>query len=298
MTRVLVVKLLRDVRWGLLIVSVLLCAFQLLWAKIAQRVADNNGLLEFFRLQYGVSLDDIRSKVFEGPGQIVQALMGGEGIRINRALDMVSIAYVHPLTQTILCVWAIGRAAGAIAGEIEKGTMELLLAQPIRRGQVIAAHFLVDLITIPVLCLSMWAGTWIGVALVGFLDHADANLQVDPWRIGPCLPMVALLVFAMSGLTMWISSMGRFRWRVLGVAVLLALVMFLVNVIGQIWSPAEYLRPATIFYYYAPQPIILQTNWYQQGAVWLRIAVLAVVGSAGYLLALWTFCRRDLPAPL
>ena len=28
------------------------------------------------------------------------------------------------------------------------------------------------------------------------------------------------------------------------------------------------------------------------------VAVLAAVGCVGYLLTLWTFCRRDLPAPL
>lgn len=297
MTRNLVLKLLRDVRWGLLIVSLLLCAFQLLWARVTSRIAGPDQLLESF-LELGLSVEDIRRRLFTGPGQIVQTLMGGDRIRIERALDMVTVSYVHPLTQVILCVWAIGRAAGAIAGEIDKGTMELLLAQPIRRGQVIAAHFIVDLITIPVLCLSMWAGTWIGVVLVGFLSPANPNLRVDPWLFGPALLNVALLVFAMSGLTMWISSMGRFRWRVLGIAVLLGLVMFLVNVIGQIWEPAELLRPATVFYYYQPQPMILQDDWHLQCIVWLRLGVLAAVGAMGYLLALWTFCRRDLPAPL
>jgi hypothetical protein len=28
------------------------------------------------------------------------------------------------------------------------------------------------------------------------------------------------------------------------------------------------------------------------------LAVLFTVGSVGYAMALWTFCRRDLPAPL
>jgi hypothetical protein len=28
------------------------------------------------------------------------------------------------------------------------------------------------------------------------------------------------------------------------------------------------------------------------------LAVLGAVGGLGYLMALWTFCRRDLPAPL
>lgn len=291
MTRILFFKLLRDCRTGLIIVAVLLLLFQLLWARISERVAGSGQILDSFR-QRGVPVDMIRENIFKGPGEIIQAIMGGEGIMIERPFHMISIGYVHPLVQTILCIWAIGRAAGAIAGEIDRGTMELLLAQPIRRSQVIVAHLCVDLATIPVLCLSMWAGTWIGVTLVGFKENVDVA------AFGPALISVAALVFAVGGLTMWLSSAGRFRWRVLGLAVLLALVQFLVNLVGQLWDPATPLRPCTLFYYYQPQPMILQPDWYAQGVVWLRLAVLVGLGTLGYAAAMVTFCRRDLPAPL
>jgi ABC-2 type transport system permease protein len=176
--------------------------------------------------------------------------------------------------------------------------MELLLAQPIRRSQVVLGHLAVDFCTIPILCLSMWGGTWLGTSLVGFVGNASETLAVNPWAFGPGLVNVALLVFAISGLTMWVSAGGRFRWRVLGVAVFLALVQFLVNLIGQLWEPADPLRPFTVFYYYQPQPMILQAKWYQQPDNWTRMGVLAAVGAVGYAMALWTFCKRDLPAPL
>ncbi len=86
-----------------------------------------------------------------------------------------------------------------------------------------------------------------------------------------------------SGLTLWLSAAGRFRSRVL------ALLQFLVNVIGQLWSVIEPLRPFTVFYYYQPQEVILRADWYADGVVWGRL---------GVLLALRTFCRRDLSAPL
>jgi ABC-2 type transport system permease protein len=297
MTRILIAKLLRDVRTGLILVALLLAAFQVLWARVTQRISDSGQILDSLR-GFGLSIENIRATVFQGPGQIVQAIMGGENIRIDHAADMISISYVHPLTIFILCTWAIGRASGAIAGEIDRGTMELLLAQPIRRSQVVLAHLCVDLLTIPVLCLSMWAGTWLGAFLVGFIGNSKETLDVDPWSFGPGLVNVALLVFAISGLTMWASAAGRFRWRVLGVAVVVALLQFLVNLIGQLWEPAAPLRPCTVFYYYQPQPIILESDWYEQGDVWLRLGVLAAVGTVGYVMALWTFCRRDLPAPL
>jgi ABC-2 type transport system permease protein len=295
MTGALVRKLLRDVRLALIIVLVLLGAFQCLWAKVSERIA--GGILPpLFNL--GIKMEDIFKVVFQGPGKIIQTLMGGESIRPDTAQDMLSIGYVHPLTQTILCIWAIGRAAGAVAGEIDRGTMELLLSQPLSRPRLLLAHLLVDLLTIPLLCLSLWGGTWLGTWLAGLLDQTNPKLRVDPLAFGPSLFSVGLLLFAVSGYTMWLSAAGRFRGRVLGLAVLLTLVQFLINVVGQMWPAMEPLRPLTVFYYYQPQPIILQADWLSDAKVWGRFGVLLAVGVCGYLGALWTFTRRDLPAPL
>jgi ABC-2 type transport system permease protein len=91
------------------------------------------------------------------------------------------------------------------------------------------------------------------------------------------------------------------------VAVVVTLVQFLINVIGQLWEASAFLRPLTVFYYYQPQRIILLDEWsINLSDAWQLsgplavngIAVLVAVGLAGYGLALWTFCRRDLPAPL
>ena len=85
------------------------------------------------------------------------------------------------------------------------------------------------------------------------------------------------------------------RWRVLGLAVFVTLVQFLVNVVGQMWDVLGPLRPWTIFYYYQPQEIILGRPWPD---VLPSLAVLYGVGAVGYALALTVFTRRDLPAPL
>jgi beta-exotoxin I transport system permease protein len=298
MTIILIRKLLRDVRIGLIIVALLLLLFELLWARVTATVSGKL-LTKIEGMTKGIGGAEIFIKTFfEDEGQVVQKLIGGEGIDIRRASNLLTSGFVHPLVQTILCIWAIGRAAGAIAGEIDRGTMELLLAQPITRTQVIKAHLIVDLVTIPVLCLSMWAGITLGAHVVGLAGNENPALRVDPMPFGRSLPNVALLVFAVSGYTMWISAAGRFRSRVLGLTILFTLLMFLVNVIGQLWDPADSLRPLTIFYYYQPQPIILNAEWYREPAIWGRLGVLFAVGIIGYFMAWRTFCRRDLPAPL
>lgn len=302
MVWVLVRKLLRDLRVAWIIVVVLLFLFQLLWARITYRVTGQitqtlNKMRVPMKLIQGLLLGegDIPGQN-ELPGQMVQAVIGGEKIKFDRGIDMMSISYVHPLVITILCLWAIGRAANAIAGEIDRGTMELLLAQPIRRTQVIAAHLLVDAIVFPALGLLLWLGTYFGTLWMGLQFPPEEEMVVDPARFLPALLYVLALLFAVSGMTMWVSSLGRSRPRVWGWAVSLTFGMFLINVLGQIWSDSlEWLRPLTIFYHYQPQNLILHEDWASAGP---HLLVLMGAGAIGYCLAWVTFCRRDLPAPL
>ncbi len=295
---VLMRKLLRDIRVAWIVVAVLLFLFQILWSRITSRVTSQ--ILEQFQ-RLNVTVEMIRTILFdpkEMTGQLVQAVIGGERIEFDRASDMMSISYVHPLVLTILTIWAIGRAANAIAGEIDRGTLELLLAQPIRRTQVILAHLLVDAIVFPSLCLAIWLGTYCGSWWMGLQDAANPLQRVYPSRFLPALLCILALLFAVSGVTMWISAMGRSRARVWGWAVSLLLSMFLVNVLGQLFEIVEWLRPFTIYYHYQPQLVILQPDWYAHGSAWFHMSVLGGIGALGYLLAWASFCRRDLPAPL
>ena len=341
---ILIRKLLRDIWPALTVVCVLLAAFQCLWFKVTQRICGELvPLIAGLSRRGGVDASAVQNVLFGGPGKVLRTLMGGERIQLDSAMDMLSIGYVHPLMQTIFCIWAIGRAAGSVAGELDRGTLELLMAQPLPRYRLILAHLCVDAATIPILCLSLWVGTALGNWLMGPIEvqplpetpHKPAylvelgpfkvrlenpgptmqpqsaetknRLEVRPSAFGRALFVVGGLLFALSGATMGLSAAGRFRWRVLGVAVLIVLVQFLINVIGQMWDVLEPLRPLTIFYYYQPQQVILAQRWtvglgdWNGGQPPLQVPMLVVlygVGSLGYGMALWTFCRRDLPGPL
>src|SRR5262249_33831549 len=154
--------------------------------------------------------------------------------------------------------------------------------------------FFVDCLTIPILCLSLWAGNGIGGWLISPIrteepklkalakeylvevefgsiklrvsvpfprrpmaaaakpdsERMRERLRIEPLRFWRGLIVVGGLIFAVTGYTMWLSAAGRFRWRVLGLAVFITLIQFLVNVLGQMWDTVEPLRPLTIFYYY------------------------------------------------
>jgi len=265
---------------------------------------------------------DVEQFIFaDGFGSILRTIIGGERVVLDRAMDLLSVGYVHPVMQFVFCIWAVGRASGAIAGEIDRGTMELLLAQPLARSRLILAHFLVDCVTIPCLCLALFAGNLVGAwsihpiqvppppkhvkvpfPLPGNDDpELRERLEINAVRFVRALPVVGGLVFGLCGLTMWLSAMGRFRWRVMGVAVTVVLLMFLVNVLGQMWGPASWLRPLSIFYYYQPQQVVPEGGSWNVPVAGVPVPMLLVlygVGVTGYLSALVTLVRRDIPAPL
>lgn len=322
---VLIRKILRDIRVPFLVVGALLIAFQCLWVKITQRmVVELAPLFATIAERAGMLQEQLERVLFQGPGKLMQTLAGGENIRFERAMDTLSIGYVHPVIQAILCIWAVGRAASAITGEIDRGTMELLAAQPIPRHRIVLAHLLVDIIVLPLLALCLWLGTLIGYQLFGpfevSLEEAQVRLadlpfkivvnpellRVNPLQLAPAMVNIVALMFAVSGVTIMISAAGRFRGRVLGGAILVFLLQFLINLIGQLWDAVAFLRPMTVFYYYQPQQVILSHRWTVDLLAGLGrspwavniVIVLAGVGLVGYLLALRLFCRRDLPAPL
>ncbi|MBN9518690.1 ABC transporter permease subunit [bacterium] len=329
MTLILVKKLLRDSRPALAVVCVLLFLFAMLWVKVTQRVTAEitpfvDAVTQIARLPKRV-FDDV---LFRGPGKVSQAVLGGGDLNFQEPKDFLAVGLLHPVVVILASVWAIGRAAGAVAGELDRGTMELLMSQPVPRNRLILAHLVVDALAIPLLCLSFYAGTQAGLWAVGpfTIDYAAvratleknenvpravfalANIPTgtkdmtpDTGGQGSALVNLAALMFALSGLTMALSAAGRSRWKVVGFGVLMGVLMFAANVLGQLWDDAAWVRPFTAFYYYQPQKVMLRGEWTVDvfGAAGVPVvAVLITTGAAGYLLALRTFTRRDLPAPL
>ena len=327
MTFILFRKLLRDVRPALIVVCSVLFVFAAFWVKIAQRVTSEIApVFNSVALMVG-DKNFFQEMLFKGPGKVSQAALGWGDLNFERPNDFLAMGMLHPIVLTLCVVWAVGRAAGAVAGEVDRGTMELLLSQPIPRNRLLLAHLLVDLVVLPVICLAFFIGTQFGLAVVGdFIpdytalkslkgpggqsirfpipDH-PAPLEVSGRGELPGLANTFALMLAISGLTMALSAAGRSRWKVTGYAVLTVVVMFVGNTIGQLWEPASFVRPFTLFFYYQPQKAMLNGNWLVDlGTAWPGvprvpgIGVLLCVGMLGYLLALRTFIRRDLPAPL
>lgn len=208
---------------------------------------------------------------------IEQNLMGGS------PAGVLAFGWNHPVVHALLTAVAITLAARAIAGEVENGAIELVLAQPLSRARYFAAHALFALGALSAAIAAGLAGTVIG-------QWAFSVPAFGLSRLGALFANLLLLQLAIYALTLLASAFGREAGRVALVGVLVAVLSFLVNAIAMLWSKAEFAKPFSLHGYFDPRVILVQDRLAVSSVV-----VLAAVAAIAMGAAFVRFERRDLP---
>lgn len=219
----------------------------------------------------------------------VTGALGLRGEEVTLA-SLTSLAiYLMPLLGLLL-------GYDGIAGEHERGTMDLLLSYPLRPAQLLLGKWLgLSAVLAAAVGLGMVLPTalawWQGHALAGWLAFTGLTVWLGAVFVG-----VALLL----------STLGRDRSRLLGVALgvwLLAVVLFDVAMIGllvatggqvpsQVVSGLFFANPATLFRF-LNLSLLLEAE--AMGRTGLAAAVPAVTSLLAALLA-WTLAPVALAA--
>jgi ABC-type transport system involved in multi-copper enzyme maturation permease subunit len=208
---------------------------------------------------------------------IEQSLMGGS------PAGVLSFGWNHPVAHALLTAVAITLPARAIAGEVENGAIELVMAQSISRAQYFGAHVLFGIGALSAVVLAGLLGTAVG-QLVFSLD----TFGVD--RMAALLLNALLLQFAIYALTLLASAFGREAGRVALFGVLVAVISYLVNAVATLWSKAEFVKPYSLHSYFDPRELLVQGHLAASSVLVLGLVV------AGALAAAFThFARRDIP---
>ena len=196
---------------------------------------------------------------------------------------MLAFGWNHPITHALLTAVSITLAARAIAGEVEHGAIELILAQPISRARYFAAHATFGIGAITLITLSGIAGSIIGRQL---FDLASIGVG-DALRLTTNLVLLQGSIYSM---TLLLSAFGRENGQVAIGGVLLAVVSYLIEVISSMWSKAAFLHPYALHSYYNPRRILTEGQLPATTIPVLTVFIL-IMGTASYL----QFRRRDLP---
>ena len=204
----------------------------------------------------------------------------------------VALAFIDPLVHLGVIVWAISRGSDAVSGELERGTLEMLLAQPVSRLSVYLSKAVVALGGLVLISVALWCGLAVGIKLI--IEETD---RVWPTMYVPPTMNVFGLGFAMAGVAALVSSWDRYRWRTIGVMGAFYAIAVILKVIARMAPSWELVGYGSIFWPFEPQRMIAN-----HAEAWPLLVEyntpLIAVGLLSYLAGAVIFCRRDLPAPL
>ena len=215
----------------------------------------------------------------------VQALLKTQGslTPLLGAEGYMAVGYRHPIYLVIIAAFTIA-AASALAREIERGTVFLLLARPFPRYHLVLAKGAGLLVGLIALLWAALAGTTLGVAIT------DLDQPVRLSRFLLVSSNALLLFLAIGGYGFLLSALSREGSRAIVLATGLTLAFFFMDFVAELWEPLEFLGPWTVFHYYNPIAIV------QQGTVpWNHALALLGVAVAGFAAAIAVFQRRDIP---
>lgn len=211
----------------------------------------------------------------------LQRLVGGiMGLDLSGQLTLqllVSTTWAHPFLLIACWGFATLGASRFPARELEQGTLDTLMCQPLSRTRALLAHTLVTLLGL----LGLTA-----VALLGFTVGLRP-LGNDAPTLTQMLPVAASLwassVF-MLGLATLVSAHSRHAGRVTGTLLGVTLWSLLLAYLKPFVPWTAPLAPSGLLHYYRPGEIMQSGTW--------PLASIAGLLAAG--LALWLLAARKL----
>lgn len=181
----------------------------------------------------------------------------------------------------ILIFMLVGFSGTALAGEIEKGTIEMLLSQPISRLKIFAGKYLAGLgMLIAFMLFSVYAA-----APILSLYHIGYDLKIFTTMTILGF-MFGLAVFS---LAMFFSSLSMERGRVYFLSGGLLVLMYVLNLVASLKENVADLKYFSFFYYFNASKALI----YNQIDHWAYLVFLGVAVVSAVLGAIW-FMKRDI----
>jgi hypothetical protein len=197
---------------------------------------------------------------------------------------IVAFGYFHPVVIATLVGMTIAIATEP-AAEVEMRFVDLTLARPVTRFDVVGRTALVFGAAAGISLLLMLAGTWTGLSCC---TPADAPRPAFTLFRSLAVNLAAAMV-CWAGVAFALASGARRRATAGGAAGALAVAAYLLDYLGRAWEPARRFSVISPFHYFEPNALVAG-----QPLNAANIGVLLGIGVAGSLLGLLVFSRRDI----
>ena len=197
----------------------------------------------------------------------------------------IALSFIHPIAIILTSVFAVGFSAAAIAGERQRGTLEVALARPVSRRAFYLTLLAASFGFIAILSAALLAGGVSGATFAGVVEELTI-------RNLPLLWLNSLLLFGAFAAVALAASVSFDRLTpALGVTLGVVIVTYVLEVLGSLWPAAEWLQPYSLFHYFKAKSILMGIVSPSDMGVLSFVILIAMAW------ALVVFPRRDLAAP-
>lgn len=214
---------------------------------------------------------------------VIKALVGAGAAESLGPGALSAIAWVHPILLAIIWVQEISFCTRIPAGEIDRGTIDLLLGLPVSRWRVYLCESAAWLISGAVV-----VGMAVLGAVLGGLTVA-AEHRTPSGRLAAIVANLYCLYVAVGGLTWLVSALSDRRGRAVAVVLAVVLASFFLNFLAGFWQPAKIVSFLSFMDYYRPLHAIREQAWPVAD-----MAVLTLVGAVLWFGGGLVFARRDI----
>lgn len=197
---------------------------------------------------------------------------------------LVSLGYFHPVVVLSIAIFA-AFLASELAADVEGGQVDLLLARSLARHRLVTRSLVVAFLAPLIFVFTMTAASR---AALGALAPAGADWP-SFGSIGRLAAHLVAIAWCFGALGLALATMVRRRASAFGPAALIAVALYLLDLIAAAWPAIESLAMLSPFHYY-------------QGAAVLGgradtprdLLVLGMIAAVLVSTAYWRFSVRDL----
>ena len=240
-------------------------------------------LFSFVFLATFDAFGDMFFEMIETMPQGFRALIKASGEYASEEMGYLAVGFREPIYLIIILSFVIASSSSAIAKEIERGTIFLLLSRPVSREEFFLAKLATTFIgTVLLLCFAI-LGTWLGSLVFG-VNGIDYDL-VFKIQIN-----VFFLSLAVAGIGYLISSILSEGGKTLALSSGVTVLMFFIEFLADSLPSIDWIGYVSVFHYYEPSILVNS-----ESLSWGNLSVLIIVGFIGLILATIMFKRRDIP---
>ncbi|MDX2132172.1 MAG: ABC transporter permease subunit [Planctomycetota bacterium] len=227
-----------------------------------------------------------RGRIPPGVRQFRDAMFGFDSTSSSVSDIAFSLAWSHPIVIALLAAHAIIVCTRVLAGEVERGTVDVLLALPVSRMRLFASETLAWSMSGAVLLGAVYAGSWTGARFI------EEQYRPDFGRLFMVLCNLALVYGVIGMVAMFGAIVSDRRVRAVLATIILTVFSVLINFLYTLDPSLEFtkhLRFLSVLDYYRPIRMLMEAAW-----PWRDMGILAGTIGVLWVGALVVLSRRDI----